>query len=92
MAIENGALGVTGSALEDCHGRRVDELLDHADAWRQSKNIRGYLGAACDMLLERDGAISTDGQAAEYLRWARDQADRLDPLLPSPPSVLDERI
>jgi len=71
---------------------RVDELVDHAQAWRKSQLIRDYLGAVCDTLLERDGAIAIDGEAAAYLRWARQQADRLDPLRPSPPSVLDERI
>jgi len=44
------------------------------------------------MLLKRDGAIAIDGEAAAYLRWAHQQADRLDPLRPSPSSVLDERI
>lgn len=71
---------------------RVDELVGHAQAWRESQLIREYLSAVCDMLLERDGAIPIDGKAARYLRWAHQQADRLDPLRPSPPSVLDERI
>lgn len=71
---------------------RVDELVDHAQAWRKSQLIRDYLGAVCDMLLKRDGAIAINGEAAAYLRWAHQQADRLDPLRPSPSSVLDERI
>jgi hypothetical protein len=71
---------------------RVDELVDHANSWRQSRIIREYLGALSDRLLERHGAIAIDSEAAQYLRWAHQQADRLDPLCPSPPSVLDERI
>lgn len=71
---------------------RVDELIDHAEAWQQSRLIRQYLSAICDFLLERDGAIAIDGEAASYLRWAHQQADRRDPLRQSPPSVLDERI
>ncbi len=69
---------------------RVDELLDHAAAWRQCEMVRDYLAAVTDMLLERDGSIALDGEAADYLKWAHQQADRLDPLRPSPPSVLDE--
>lgn len=71
---------------------RVDELIHHAEAWQQSRLIRQYLSAICDFLLERDGAIAIDGEAAAYLRWAHQQADRRDPLRVSPPSVLDERI
>jgi len=69
---------------------RVDELVNHANSWRQGQIVREYLAAVCDMLLERDGAIAIDGEAAQYLRWAHQQAERLDPLRPSPPSVLDE--
>jgi len=29
---------------------------------------------------------------AAYLKWARDQADRLDPLAASPPSILDKTL
>ncbi len=71
---------------------RVDQLINHAKAWQESHLIRQYLSAICDMLLERDGAIAVNGEAAAYLRWAHQQADRRDPLRASPPSVLDERI
>ena len=71
---------------------RVDELVQQADSWQTSIRIREYLSAVCDHLLARDGAISIDGEAADYLRWAHQQADRLDPLRLSAPSVLDDRI
>lgn len=71
---------------------RVDELVRHASGWEQSQQIRCYLASLCDMLLERHGAIGIESEAAEYLRWAHKQANRLDPLKPSPPSVLDEHI
>lgn len=71
---------------------RVDELIDHANSWRQSLIIRDYLATMCDLLLERDGEVPVEGEVADYLKWASLQADRLDPLRPSPSSVLDERI
>jgi hypothetical protein len=71
---------------------RVDELLRHADAWKRARMIRDYLGAVCDLLLERNGTIGIHSEAADYLRWALQQADRIDPLKPTPPSVLDQRI
>jgi len=71
--------------------RNVDELRDHADGWRQSQLIRNYLDALSQKLVQRDEAIDLDGEAARYLRWAHQQADRLDPLRPSPASILDEQ-
>jgi hypothetical protein len=70
---------------------RVDQLINHANSWQRSRLIREYLGAVCDILLERDGAIRIQSEAADYLRWAFQQADRIDPLQPSPPSVLDQK-
>ena len=40
---------------------------------------------------ERDGKYSPI-EVAQWLDWATQQADRLDPLRPSPPSILDEKI
>jgi hypothetical protein len=71
---------------------RVDALVGEANAWRQSQIVRDYLDTICDVLLKRDGSVPINGQAADFLRWAHKQADRLDPLMTSPPSVLDERI
>jgi hypothetical protein len=44
------------------------------------------------MLVKRDGAIALDSETADYLRWGYNQANRLDPLQPSSPPVLDESI
>ena len=71
---------------------KVDELIHHANSWKQSHVLREYLDAICDYLMARDGIIRMDGEAAEYLRWGHQQADRMDPLKSSPPSVLDEEI
>lgn len=69
---------------------RVDELVHHATSWRKTREIRDYLAAVTDQLLERDGSIGLYSEVANYLRWAHQQADRLDPLKPSPPSILDQ--
>jgi hypothetical protein len=70
----------------------VDQLIKNAQDWELSQTLNAYLDAACEMVLLRDGKIDLDGRIAKYLRWARDQAKRLDPLTPSPPSVLDEHL
>lgn len=39
---------------------------------------------------ERDGKGVEEGEADRWMKWALEQADRADPLSPSPYSVLDE--
>lgn len=71
---------------------KVDQLLAHANAWQQSQIIRNYLDSFCSLNLLADGSLPIDSEVANYLRWAFAQATRIDPLLKSPPSVLDKRI
>jgi len=70
---------------------RVEQLIQHAEAMRRSRLVREYLDELF-WLRAPDGVVDIDSTLAEYLRWGFQQADRLDPLRPSPPSVLDERI
>lgn len=71
---------------------RVAKLIADAAAWRQSRIIREYILEVEQAALADDGRIEEGGELARWLEWARQQADRLDPFKPSPPSVLDERI
>ncbi len=69
---------------------RVDELVVHAESWRKSRLIRDYLDALCvGAGVDRNGVV-LNSPLAEYLRWGFEQADRMDPLRPSPSSILDE--
>lgn len=68
---------------------RVETLLDEAKSWRRSQALRDYIEAAkCDHL-QRFGTIDPVGDFAQWVEWAIKQADRLDPLRESPPSILD---
>lgn len=71
---------------------RVDQLLTHSNAWRQSQDIRDFLDSFCSQHLLADGSLPLNSEVANYLSWAFAQAARIDPLLKSPPSVLDEKI
>lgn len=71
---------------------RLDELLCHVKAWRESHDIRSYLDAVKEVVKVRDGKLPETGEFIEYLNWAANQADRLDPLKPSPASILDENV
>jgi hypothetical protein len=63
----------------------VNELVGEAEGWQKARVIRAYL-AAFTASTTRAGTLDDN---AEWIAWAYDQADRLDPLRPSPPSVLD---
>jgi len=65
--------------------KAVDGLIAEARAWRQAKEVRAYV-AAVKVIAKQDGTL---GDHAEWIDWALDQADRLDPLCISPASVLD---
>lgn len=71
---------------------KVNRLLDHSKAWQKSKLIRDYLDALCFHVLNGAVVVPLDSQLADYLRWGFNQADRIDPLRPSPHSVLDDDV
>ena len=71
--------------------RQVAALLAEADRWHKSQSLRRYIDAVRDAVVERDGVVPTGSDAETWLRWATAQADRLDPLTTSPPSIIDEK-
>lgn len=76
---------------QDEERARVEQLIHHADSLRQSEVLREYLDQLC-WAKAPDGVVAIDSHLADYLRWGFKQADRFDPLRPSPHSVLDERV
>jgi len=70
---------------------RFDFLLTQAKDWQTSKLIRELIETARDAY-SAAGPIQPDSKIAAWIEWATKQADRLDPLKPSPPSILDEQI
>ena len=70
--------------------KRVDLLMQQANCWSASQNLRSYIEARKQTHLAIHGEIEPEGDFARWLAWATQQADRLGPLTQSPPSVLDE--
>lgn len=70
---------------------QVDRLLGDAAHWEQSKLLRNYIQAVWEAAVARGETITDDSQLGVWLKWAAAQADRLDPLTPSPPSILDDK-
>lgn len=66
--------------------KRVNSLLDQAERWRTAENIRGLVAVALS-----SAAPDRMADLQAWATWARAQADRIDPTVPSPPSVIDRK-
>lgn len=71
---------------------RVDALLQQANNWKQSQELRDYIEAQRQKHVTNLGTVEPESDFARWLEWANQQADRLDPFVPSPPSILDENL
>jgi len=70
--------------------KSIKALEREAIAWQRAERIREYIVAV------REGAeqkTEPDGRAkaSEWIEWAERQADRIDPLNPSPSSIVDDK-
>lgn len=69
---------------------RVTKLISEAENWKRSQILREYITEIETHAHGDELPFSLDKPLVEWLKWARNQADRLDPLIPSPPSILDK--
>ena len=68
---------------------RVQSLMRASSDWHKSRELRQYIEAFKDVFIKKYGVIEPDSETGTWLIWAQQQADRLDPLYDSPPSILD---
>jgi hypothetical protein len=57
--------------------------------WKRSQTIREFLLIYRNQLQSEQQPIEVGSELEKWLDWAEQQADRLDPLVQSPPSILD---
>jgi len=69
---------------------KITELVSEAENWKRSQILREYIAEVEKHKINGELPINLDKSLAEWLQWAYDQANRLDPLSPNPPSILDE--
>jgi len=60
---------------------RRQALEQEATNWAKAQQLRTYLSALKDMLTTKHGEIQPGSQADQWLTWAYQHADRLDPLV-----------
>ncbi len=69
--------------------KRVRDLLKMTENWKRAQTIREFLLIYRNQLESEQQPIEAGSELEKWLDWAEQQADRLDPLVQSPPSILD---
>lgn len=69
---------------------RLQKLLAEVRDWHRSVRIRNYV-TAVKAQADGEGGIEEGSKLDNWLMWASQQADRFDPLVVSPPSIIDEK-
>ena len=70
---------------------RVKELEGWVTSWSRAREIREFVVALEALWSSKGEDVSESSPHGQRLIWMRQQADRLDPLVEGPPSVLDRR-
>lgn len=60
---------------------RREALEQEATNWAKSQQLRAYLTARKEMLIAKHGEIQSGSQSDQWLAWAHQHANRLDPLV-----------
>jgi hypothetical protein len=71
---------------------RLAQLDREVASWHKAQEIRAYVQTARDLSLKKFGRIDPGSEMDQWITWAMAQADRHDPLVESPPSVLHEEL
>ncbi|MFO7802189.1 MAG: hypothetical protein R6V55_07840 [Desulfovermiculus sp.] len=79
-------------ARMDHERNRVDTLINDAENWKKSQVLKEFILAVKKARDAGGCAYEPDCGWEEWFKWARDQADRLNPLVQSPPSITDEEL
>lgn len=75
----------------DAEEKRIQRLEKGAEDWHRARRIREYILALVDSKKQEGKELSPNTALGRWVTWALQQADRIDPLAVSPPSVLDRK-
>ena len=71
---------------------RIKSLENQIEAWYRSRQIREYLQAVKRTAIQKYGRIEPSSELDKWLTWAKQHADRVDPLVEVPLPVLSKEI
>ncbi len=71
--------------------QRVDQLLESSNNWQKAERLRKYIRAVHAKAQAEGTPLDADSETGKWIAWAYDQANRIDPLVESPRSILDDK-
>jgi hypothetical protein len=72
--------------------QRLEELEQQARQWRRAEKIRAYVLAAESTAIREHETIDPDSELGQWLAWARQQANIIDPLVEYPSSESENQV
>jgi hypothetical protein len=64
--------------------KKFEKLMSDVDDWHKSRRIREYIAKVEEMAASGKYTFNFEGGLDNWLKWAKAQADRVDPLFPAP--------
>lgn len=71
--------------------KKVRDFEGWVDSWIRARQMREFTTALEKFWTEAKIDLSPESQKGQRISWMRRQADRMDPMLESPPSILDRK-
>lgn len=64
--------------------QKLERLMNNVENWHKSRRIREYISAVEEMASTGKYTFNIEGGVESWIKWAKEQADRFDPLCPPP--------
>jgi hypothetical protein len=71
--------------------KKVKDFETWVANWSRAQQMRDFITALERVWTGRGYDLSSEGQKGQQIIWMKQQAERLDPMQPSPPSILDRK-
>ncbi|HXJ12888.1 MAG TPA: hypothetical protein VNH19_11490 [Candidatus Limnocylindrales bacterium] len=71
--------------------KKVKNLDIWVTNWTRAQQTRDFIAALEKVWAQEGHDLSPEAPKGQRIIWMKQQADRLDPILPSPPSILDRK-
>ena len=71
--------------------KKIKDLEMWVSSWAQAQQMRDFIAALEKVWIQEGHDLSAEAQKGQRIIWMKQQADRLDPMLPSPPSITDRK-
>jgi hypothetical protein len=67
------------------------EFEGWVDNWARARQMRDFIAALEKVWTDQNVDLSPEAPKGKRINWMKQQADRKDPMVPSPPSILDRK-